>query len=138
MFSKRSTAALFPVTGFNRGIFGTRLTTFAIHRHRHLGGAQWQTGPITGSSETRPNFRNTQAAAKLNVKANLRDRALFDCVIPAKCFHEKNSIELSLHWLFPSRSLRISDRMYSLKLMESELAFRFASRCNAAGNVIAI
>jgi len=32
----------------------------------------------------------------------------------------------------------ISDRIYSLKLMESELAFRFASRCNAAGRVIAI
>ena len=46
--------------------------------------------------------------------------------------------ELNPHCWSPSRSFRISERIYSLKLMESELAFRFASRCNAAGKVIAI
>ena len=47
-------------------------------------------------------------------------------------------LELNPYCWLPSRSFRISDRIYSLKLMESELAFRFASRCNAEGKVIAI
>lgn|SRR6201993_4556745 len=57
---------------------------------------------------------------------------------PAKCSMKRILSELNPYCWLPSRSFRISDRIYSLKLMESELAFRFASRCNAAGKVIAI
>jgi hypothetical protein len=50
----------------------------------------------------------------------------------------KRILSLNPHCWLHSKSFRISERIYSLKLMESELAFRFASKCNAAGKVIAI
>ena len=55
-----------------------------------------------------------------------------------KCSMKRMLSEPNPHCWPTSRSFRISERIYSLKLMESELAFRFASRCNAAGTVIAI
>src|SRR5271165_6122886 len=64
----------------------------------------------------------------------VKTRALI--LYPAKCSMKRILSELNPHCWPTSKSFRISERIYSLKLIESELAFRFASRCNAAGKVL--